>query len=85
MGGLPPEVFLRANASDGLSNQRFNFAYARALEQVGEPEDAYEADRLYWVPVDEALELVGSGHVPGGPSMLGLLYARAFGYLGASR
>jgi 8-oxo-dGTP pyrophosphatase MutT (NUDIX family) len=80
-----PEVFLSANASDGLSDQRFHFAYAEAVGRVGDPEDAYEADRLYWVPVDQLPTIIGAGRVPGCPSMLGLLYAQAFGYLELSQ
>jgi 8-oxo-dGTP pyrophosphatase MutT (NUDIX family) len=80
-----PEVFLSANASDGLSDQRFHFAYAKAVQQVGDPEDAYESDRLYWVPIDQLPTIIGAGHVPGSPSMLGLLYARAYGYLGPTQ
>lgn len=81
----PPKVFMTANASDGMSDQRFHFAYAQAVEQVGEPADAYEADQLYWVPTDEVLNLIGAARVPGCPSMFGLLYAHSFGYFAGTR
>lgn len=76
-----PQVIARGNASDGVSDQMFHFAYAQAQEQVGSPADAYEADRLYWVPTDDVLDLIRAGHVSGCPAMFGLLYAHAFGYL----
>lgn len=79
----PPEVFLSCNASDGMSDQRFHFAYARARRDLGPPVDAHEATRLYWVPLAEVSALIRGGGVPGGPTMLALLYATTFGYLPA--
>jgi 8-oxo-dGTP pyrophosphatase MutT (NUDIX family) len=79
-----PKVFMKANASDGVSTQKFYFAYARALEKVEEPADAYEADRLYWVPADEVPKLIKDGRVPSCSAMSGLLYALTFGYLGVT-
>jgi 8-oxo-dGTP pyrophosphatase MutT (NUDIX family) len=76
-----PQIFMTANASDGVSDQKFHFAYAEALEQAHEPEDAHEADRLYWVPTDQLPDLIKAGEVPGCPTMAGLLYALTFGYL----
>jgi 8-oxo-dGTP pyrophosphatase MutT (NUDIX family) len=78
-------VYMKANASDGVSTQKFHFVYAEAMEQVCEPPDAYEADRPYWVPTDEVPRLIKDGHIPGGSAMLGLLYALNFGYLDMAR
>ena len=79
----PPTVFLTANASDGVSTQRFHFAHAAALAQVGEPRDAHEADRLYWVRPGDLPGLIRDGRVPGCPAMTGLLAALSFGCLAA--
>ncbi|WP_197419633.1 NUDIX hydrolase [Burkholderia sp. TSV86] len=76
-----PKVFMRANASDGVSTQRFHFVYARAEKEMGQPEDSYESQRLYWVPKEELPTLIKGGYVPGCPAMFGLLYALNFGYL----
>ena len=76
-----PRIFLTANASAGVSDQKVDFAYARAIESVGEPKDAFESDRLYWVPVDQVLSLIKEGLVPDSGTMTGLMYAYAFGYL----
>jgi 8-oxo-dGTP pyrophosphatase MutT (NUDIX family) len=76
-----PKIFKTANASDGVSTQKFHFAYAQAVEQVAEPVDAYEADRLYWVHTNKLLPLIADGHVPGCSAMFGLLYALTFGCL----
>lgn len=78
-----PKVFLEANASDGVSDQKFHFAYARAIRQLGEPSDKYESDRLYWVPQGEIPSLVKNGQVPGCSAMLGLMYALSYGILDA--
>jgi 8-oxo-dGTP pyrophosphatase MutT (NUDIX family) len=77
-----PEVFMKANASDGVSTQKFHFACAWADTEVGEPSDSYEAQRLYWVPTQELPALIKDGHIPGCSAMFGLLYALNFGYLG---
>jgi len=78
-----PKAFMRANASDGVSNQKFNFVYAVAEKEVGKPVDQYESQQLYWVPKEELPSLIKNGLVPGCSAMSGLLYALNFGYLGS--
>jgi len=79
------EKVATGNASDGVSTQRFHFVYARASNEESVPADAFESDRLYWVPVDSIASLVQAGLVPGCPAMFGLLFGLQFGYFGSNR
>jgi 8-oxo-dGTP pyrophosphatase MutT (NUDIX family) len=76
-----PTVFMEANASDGVTDQRFIFVYARALRESAPPLDAYESQRLYWVPAQQIPNLVRRGLVPSCSAMFGLLYAQQFGFI----
>lgn len=75
------QVMVAANVSDGLLDHRFHYVYGRAGREVAPPVDTHEATALYWVPVAELSGLIAGGHVPGGLSMLALLYAIQFGFL----
>lgn len=76
-----PEVFLSCNASDGVSDQRFHFAYARAVEHVGEATDPHESTSVHWVEAVRLRDVIRAGEVPGCLSTTALLSAMAFGYL----
>ncbi|WP_084619013.1 NUDIX hydrolase [Thalassobaculum salexigens] len=72
-----PKVFLEANASDGVSTQKFSFAIARAESEVEEPRDRYEFQELYWVPVERLQELIAAGMIPSCSAIAALMYAIA--------
>jgi 8-oxo-dGTP pyrophosphatase MutT (NUDIX family) len=78
-----PRVFATFNASNGLTDQQFHLAYARAVECVGPPQDTDEADQLYWVAVPHLARLVHEGRIPCCPSSLALLYTLTGGLLTA--
>jgi len=46
---------------------------------VGDPADAYEAERVAWHTWAEVRTLIAGGEVPDGPSLLALTYALATG------
>ena len=51
----------------------------RRREHVGEPTDPSEAERIEWVPVGRARELIRSGEVSDGYSLTALLWALELG------
>ena len=58
----------------GTGDHRFEVCTAEAGEQVGEP-DPVESDRVEWVPLPRARELVLAGQVREGLSLVALLWA----------
>lgn len=67
--------------SAGLSDQHFHVFLADGAEHVGEPVDAFESERIEWVPFDRVPEEVRAGRVVESLSLVGLTWALAFGLL----
>jgi 8-oxo-dGDP phosphatase len=57
----------------GVGDHRFEVCVAEVGEQVGDPDPA-EADRVEWVPLSLARELVRTGQVQEGLSLVALLW-----------
>ncbi|MDY7102190.1 MAG: NUDIX hydrolase [Actinomycetota bacterium] len=62
----------------GLSDGQFHLYVASGARHIGEPTDAFESERIAWVPVDEVRAHVRNGEVPDGLSLTALLWALAF-------
>jgi 8-oxo-dGTP pyrophosphatase MutT (NUDIX family) len=60
--------------TNGLSDQTFHLYLADAATEEGPPADPSEAERVEWVPVDEARRHVRDGEVRDGLSLVGLLW-----------
>ena len=41
---------------------------------IGQPTDAFESDRIAWVPVSEVRSLIGEGQMVSGTTVAALLY-----------
>lgn len=65
----------------GAVDQRFHIFLAVGATHVGEPEDAFEAERVEWVPVKRVRELIRAGQVTDGYSLTALLWALELGAL----
>jgi 8-oxo-dGTP pyrophosphatase MutT (NUDIX family) len=65
--------------TNGLSDHEFLLFEATGATHVGDPVDAFEAERVEWVPVDEVRRLVRDGEVRDGLSLTALLWAFSFG------
>jgi 8-oxo-dGDP phosphatase len=63
--------------TNGLCDQAFHAFRAVSAEHVGEPEDAYESDRIEWLARDRLREEIGAGRVLDGFSLTSLLLALA--------
>jgi 8-oxo-dGDP phosphatase len=51
----------------------------RHAERIGEPTDTSESERAEWVPLASVPELIGSGQIWNGASLVGLLHVLALG------
>lgn len=74
-GPLSPLV--EFNTANGITDQRFFVYRAEGATHEGDPVDAYEASRIAWCTWDEVRELIATGQVPDGPSLLALTFALA--------
>jgi 8-oxo-dGTP pyrophosphatase MutT (NUDIX family) len=63
--------------SNGSSDQLFHLYRADGATHVGDPADAYESERIAWLPVDEVRRLIADGRVHDGLSLTGLLWVLA--------
>jgi hypothetical protein len=59
------------------TDQLFHIYWADGASHEGDPVDAYESERIAWVPVDEVRRLIAGGEVHDGLSLTGLLWVLA--------
>jgi 8-oxo-dGTP pyrophosphatase MutT (NUDIX family) len=62
----------------GAVDHTFHVFAATGAAHVGEPADPSEAERIEWVPVTQVRELIRSGDVADGFSLVALLWYLAF-------
>ncbi len=67
--------------SNGLSDQTFHLFLARGAAHVGDPVDAFEAERVEWLPIAEVHRLVVDHAVLDGLSLTALTWAFTAGRL----
>ena len=65
--------------SNGSVDQTFHIYVADGATHVGDPVDAFEAERIEWVPVATLRDLIRSGQIRDGLSLGGLSTALALG------
>lgn len=63
---------------NGTARQTFHILRCDAAEYVGEPVDAYESDRVEWVPAADLAGHIRAGRVNNGLSLTALLHHLAF-------
>ena len=61
----------------GLSNSVHHVFVARAVTRIGEPADAFESERVDWVPLSDVPGLAERGDVVSGTTLAALLYVLA--------
>ncbi|ADH67575.1 MULTISPECIES: NUDIX hydrolase [Nocardiopsis] len=76
-GPLRPLVYVQP--SSGLTDSEHRVFVADTAERVGEPQDAWEAERVEWVALDRVPELIRRRQLVSGTSMNALLYLYATG------
>jgi 8-oxo-dGTP pyrophosphatase MutT (NUDIX family) len=65
---------------NGTSDARFHLFASNGATHVGEPAHPEEAERVEWVPARELPQLIRTGMVADGPSLLALVWCLAFGF-----
>jgi len=65
---------LRVQPSNGLSDSVHHVFRADGATHIGPPTDAWEAERIEWVPLADVRDMVGRGDVTCGTGMAALLY-----------
>ena len=63
----------------GGVDQTFHLFLAAGAEQVGEPTDPTESERVEWVPIDTVREAIVDGRIVEGMSITALALALATG------
>lgn len=78
--GLRPLISYQP--TNGLSDQRFHLFLATGADEVGEPSDPSESERVEWVSERQVRAVARSGGIADGLSLTAVLWVMAFGLLG---
>lgn len=78
----PLRLLCRFAVASGITDHRFAAYVADGASPVGEPTDAFEAERIEWLPVPAVRRALVEGQVPDGPTLAVLSYALATGVVG---
>jgi 8-oxo-dGTP pyrophosphatase MutT (NUDIX family) len=71
-GPLRPLIYVQP--TPGISNSEHHVYKADHATYVGEPVDAYESERVAWVPLADVRSLIGRGEIVTGTTLAALLY-----------
>lgn len=77
----PLEHLVTFHPSNGSSDQTFHIFLARGATRIGEPQDAHEAERIEWMPLDRVMTIMQRKEMPDGLSLTALSFALAMGRL----
>jgi 8-oxo-dGTP pyrophosphatase MutT (NUDIX family) len=64
--------------ASGLTDHHFSAFVADGATRVGDPVDAFEAERVAWLSLDEVRAAIRAGELSDGPGLTALCYALAF-------
>jgi 8-oxo-dGTP pyrophosphatase MutT (NUDIX family) len=78
---IDPRLVARYHPMPGVVDQAFHVFHASAAEDVGPPVDAFEAERVEWVPVPEVRAGLFDGRISEGLSTTALSLALVAGLL----
>jgi 8-oxo-dGTP pyrophosphatase MutT (NUDIX family) len=70
------------NVASGITDHHFDAFLADGATHVGDPVDAFEAERVAWLPLDEVKDVIRAGAMGDGPGLTAITYALAFDLLG---
>lgn len=59
--------------SPGIMTSRHHVMCSDGAGFIGEPQDAFESDKIAWIPLDDVPDLIGKGHVVAGTTLVALL------------
>ena len=75
----PVTPLLTFHPANGMSDITFHLYLAAGATYVGEPADAFESERVEWVPVSRLRQLLAAGEALDGMTVAGLSLALALG------
>ena len=78
----PVRPLISWDVASGITDHHFDAFIADGATRVGDPVDAFEAERIEWLPVSALRTEIVAGRVGDGPGLTALCYALAFGHLG---
>jgi 8-oxo-dGTP pyrophosphatase MutT (NUDIX family) len=61
----------------GAADSENHLYLARGADYIGEPTDMNEAEKLRWIPLDEAQAMIKSGEIVGAASVVGIVQVAA--------
>ena len=67
--------------ASGITDHHFTAYVADGAEHIGDPVDAFEAERVEWLTTDAIRQAIAAGEIPDGPGLTALLAAFALGEL----
>jgi 8-oxo-dGTP pyrophosphatase MutT (NUDIX family) len=70
------------HVASGITDHRFTTFLADGATHIGDPVDAYEAERVEWLSVPALRAALAGGDVIDGPGFASLSYALAIGAIG---
>ncbi len=70
----PLRRLLRAEPTPGISDSVHHVYRADTATRIGPPEDAFESERIDWIPLGDVPGLVARGAIASGSTLAGLLY-----------
>jgi 8-oxo-dGTP pyrophosphatase MutT (NUDIX family) len=70
------------NVASGVTDHHFDAFLADGATHIGDPVDAFEAERIEWLPLDRLRAALRAGDVGDGPGLAALCYALAFDDIG---
>lgn len=70
-GPLTPLVYTQP--SPGLMTAEHHIFKTQGADQIGEPADGFESERIEWVPLNEVYSFIAKGDISSGTTMVALL------------
>jgi 8-oxo-dGTP pyrophosphatase MutT (NUDIX family) len=75
----PLRHLLSVHPTSGISNSVHHVYRADEATHLGSPADAYESDRIAWMPLDQVPALIGRGEIVSATTSAALLYLLSTG------
>ncbi len=75
--GQPLRPLVYSQPSPGLMTSQHHIFRADSAEYIGPPKDAFESEKIEWIPLDDVLPLVDKHHIVAGTTLVALLYVLA--------
>jgi ADP-ribose diphosphatase len=73
----PLRHLITVRPTPGLSNSEHHIYQADTATRAGNPADAFEAEKIAWVPLSDLGSLIAKGEITSGTTLAALLYVLA--------